>query len=143
MPMLAGFAAKEEAESLVSWYHRKEAFGSAYGITTLDRRERMFRIAATNNPSDWLGPIWVVANYCVFEGMKRYGYLEEAKDLADKTIGLLSTDLEKTGCLHEYYDPDSGAPVMNGGFLNWNLLALNMASECRGMDLADRGEKTC
>ncbi|MDD5849547.1 MAG: trehalase family glycosidase [Firmicutes bacterium] len=135
LPMLAGFATDEEAEHLVSWYHNQAAFGSDYGITTLDRREKMFRIEATNNPSDWLGPIWVVANYCVFAGMKRYGYQKEAMELADKTLRLLAEDLTSSECLHEYYDPDSGKPVMNGGFLNWNLLALNMAEECH--DLVD------
>lgn len=129
LPMLAGIATREEASHLMSWYHNEEAFGSPYGIPTLDRREKMFRIEATNNPSDWLGPIWLVANYCVFRGMKNYGYEREAGEMAEKSIALLARDIRKHGCLHEYYDPDSGEPVMNGGFINWNILALNMASE--------------
>lgn len=39
---------------------------------------------------------------------------------------------EKTGTLHEYYNPFTGEPVMNGDFVNWNVLALNMADELRG-----------
>ncbi len=129
LPMLAGFATKEEAESLRQWYRRSEAFGTAYGITTLDKREKMYRIEATNNPSDWLGPIWLVANYCVFRGMLNYGFRAEAKEIYEGTVRLLSKDLEEHGCLHEYYDPADGRPVMNGGFLNWNILVLNMAAE--------------
>ena len=129
LPMLAGIATAEEAEHLVRWYREGAAFGSAWGITTLDRREKMYRIAATNNPSDWLGPIWLVASFCVFEGLLRYGYRAEAEDLCRKSLALLDRDLKEHGCLHEYYDPDSGEPVMNGGFINWNILALNMARE--------------
>lgn len=28
--------------------------------------------------------------------------------------------------------PETGAPVMSPGFLNWNMLALNMAAELDG-----------
>ena len=30
------------------------------------------------------------------------------------------------GALHEYYNPETGAPIMNKGFQNWNYLVLNM-----------------
>jgi len=89
----------------------------------------MFHIAATNNPSDWLGPIWIIANFIVFKGFLNYGYVEEAQEMYNRTLKLLGRDLEKTGCFHEYYDPDSGEPVMNGGFMNWNILVLSMKEE--------------
>jgi putative isomerase len=129
LPMLAKIASQEEAEMLRSWYHNDAAFGSDYGIPTLDKREKMYRIEATNNPSDWLGPIWIVANYCVFRAMLNYGFLAEAEDICDKTVRLLEKDLAETGCFHEYYNPHDGSPVVNGGFLNWNILVLNMMDE--------------
>ena len=49
-----------------------------------------------------------------------------------RTMSLLGEDLEKTGSLHEYYNPFNGEPIMNGGFINWNILALNMADELEG-----------
>ena len=49
-----------------------------------------------------------------------------------RTMRLLGDDLEKTGSLHEYYNPFNGKPIMNGGFINWNILALNMADELEG-----------
>ena len=129
LPMLAGIATKEEAESLQKHYHDEDTFTSDYGICTLGKNEKMFNLEATNNPSNWLGPIWLVANYCVFKGMLDYGYEEEARDMCEKTLKLLAGDIEKTGCMHEYYNPFTGEPVMNGGFINWNILALNMARE--------------
>jgi putative isomerase len=35
----------------------------------------------------------------------------------------------KTGTLHEYYNPETCGPIMNSGFINWNILALNMYKE--------------
>ena len=57
------------------------------------------------------------------------GYTREAECLCEKSVRLLAGDLEKTGALHEYYNPLTGEPVMNGGFINWNILALNMIQE--------------
>ncbi|MDO4647144.1 MAG: trehalase / alfa-L-rhamnosidase / mannosyl oligosaccharide glucosidase, partial [Eubacteriales bacterium] len=85
-----------------------------------------------NNPSNWLGPIWLVANYCVFRGLMNYGYRKEAELLCERTLTLLGEDLMETGSLHEYYDPFTGNPIMNGGFINWNILALNMVDELAG-----------
>lgn len=129
LPMLAGFATPKQAELLSVKWRQEESMGCPYGITTLDKREKMFDLSATNNPSNWLGPIWLVANYAVFKGLLNYGYLEEAKDMCQRTLRLLGTDLRKTGSLHEYYNPFTGEPVMNGGFVNWNILALNMVRE--------------
>lgn len=134
LPMLAGFATREQAKLLSVKWRQEESMGSPFGITTLDKREKMFNLSATNNPSNWLGPIWLVANYAVFKGLLNYGYLEEAKDLCQRTLKLLGTDLRKTGSLHEYYNPFTGEPVMNGGFVNWNILALNMVRELEAQE---------
>ncbi|WP_026524779.1 MGH1-like glycoside hydrolase domain-containing protein [Butyrivibrio sp. MB2005] len=129
LPMLSKTATKEEALELRRHYHDEQAFTSDYGICTLGKNEKMFNLEATNNPSNWLGPIWLVANYCIFKGMLNYGFYEEAQDMCEKSMNLLYEDLKENGCMHEYYDPFTGKPVMNGGFINWNILALNMVSE--------------
>lgn len=131
IPMLEGFATQEEAASLVKHWKDETTFNSPYGITTLAKDEKMFDLSATNNPSNWLGPIWLVANYTVFRGMLNYGYYEEAEEMCRRSLLLLGEDLERTGSLHEYYNPFTSEPVMNGGFLNWNILAVNMAEELK------------
>ena len=88
----------------------------------------MYQIAATGNPSCWLGPIWGVANYMTWRGLVDYGFSDEARELGEKTVKLFENDLNATGELHEYYDPESGTPIMNPGFQNWNLLSLNIIS---------------
>ena len=51
---------------------------------------------------------------------------DDARELAEKTILLFGRDLEANGCLHEFYNPDSGEPIMTKNFQNWNFLVLNM-----------------
>ena len=135
IPLWAGFATPEQAARLALHSVDEATFSSPYGIATLAKDEKMFDLSVTNNPSNWLGPIWIVANYVVFQGLLRYGYRDEARRIMDGTLRLLAADVETTGQLHEYYDPFSGCPIMNGGFINWNILALSMrkdweAGEC-------------
>ena len=74
------------------------------------------------------------SNYFVFRGLLRYGYTEDARELAEKTVLLLGRDYERFGALHEYYMPDNGEPILNKGFQNWNLLVLNMAAWLDGKE---------
>jgi len=58
----------------------------------------------------------------------------EARDLCDKTIHLFARDFERFGARHEYYEPETGEPLLNRGFQNWNLLVLNMAARREGRE---------
>jgi putative isomerase len=68
----------------------------------------------------------------VFSGLVHYGYTREARELATKTIMLFGKDFEKNGALHEYYEPETGEPILNLGFQNWNYLVLNMVAWMEG-----------
>jgi putative isomerase len=52
-------------------------------------------------PFDWLGPVWIIANYFAWKGLLRYGFSKETAVLADKTIVLLALDLGKNGSLND------------------------------------------
>ena len=127
MAMWAGIATPEQAERMVKENLLDEkAFWAPYGVRTLSKYEKMYSIKKTGNPSCWLGPIWGISNYMVFDGLVKYGFIDEAKELAEKTLKLFGDDIAKSGELHEYYDPESGEPVNNPGFQNWNLFAIRM-----------------
>lgn len=129
MAMWSGIATQEQAKEMVEkHFHDKRSFNSPSGIRTLSPLEKMYNVRASGNPSSWQGPIWINVNYLVFRGLVKYGFVEEAKELAEKTVLLLGKDYERFGALHEYYLPDNGEPVLNKGFQNWNLLVLNMAA---------------
>ncbi|HEY4415053.1 MAG TPA: trehalase family glycosidase [Verrucomicrobiae bacterium] len=133
LAMWSGVATPEQAKQMVDKNLKDtNTFDAPYGIRSLSKMEKMYDVRATGNPSNWLGPIWVNANYLVFRGLIKYGYKEEARTLAEKTIKLIGMDYEKHGVLHEFYLPDNGEPVMNQGFQDWNLLVLNMIAWYEG-----------
>ena len=133
MTLWAGIATPEQAQRMVHENLLDErTFNAPFGVRTLSKLEKMYNLRATNNPSNWQGPIWGISNYMVFRGLADYGFDHEARQMAEKTIALFGSDLQKEGALHEYYNPDTGEPIMNKGFQNWNYLVLNMIAWIEG-----------
>lgn len=127
LAMWAGIATQEQAERMVKEHYLNEkTFFAPFGVRTLSKMEKMYAIIKSGNPSCWLGPIWGISNFMVFDGLRQYGFIDQAKDLAVKTISMFGRDIENNGQMHEYYDPETGLGVNNPGFQNWNLLSLNM-----------------
>lgn len=110
-------------------YLADDRLRAAYGVRSLSSRETMYSLASSSDPRNWLGPVWIIVNYFTWKALKNYGYADEAGALRDMTIRLLSGDLAKSGSLNEYYDPDTGAPLSHSGFMDWNLLVLEMVEE--------------
>lgn len=136
--MWAGVATVEQADRIVKNHYRDTSrFNAPAGIRTLSKKEKMYDVRATGNPSSWLGPVWIVSNYMVWKGLVKYGFTEDAKELAEKTVILLGRDFERFGALHENYLPDSGEPALNKGFQNWNHLVLIMASWLEGKPIVE------
>jgi putative isomerase len=107
-------------------YFSDHRFRADAGVRSLSNMEPMYALDFSSAPSNWLGPVWIIANYFVWKGLKKYGYTEAAAELADKTIQTLAADLARNGSLDEYYHPDTGAPLSHHGFLDWNMLVMEM-----------------
>lgn len=124
LPLWCGIASPEQARILVEKHLRNpEEFRAPHGMTSMAKNEKMYDPATDSaNPSNWLGPIWIVANYMVHQGLKRYGYEQDATEIAGKIIALLGGDLERSGEFHECYHPETGVPNFNAGYLSWNVL---------------------
>ncbi len=127
LPLWCGIASREQAQELVKVnYIADDRLCARWGIRSLSSRESMYSLDFSSNPSNWLGPVWIIVNYFAWKGLQRYGFQKEADALADKTIALLAADLKVNGSLNEYYHPDTGAALSHKGFMDWNLLALEM-----------------
>lgn len=129
LPLWCGIASKEQAEQAVKVYMDEDGLRSKYGIRSVSKKEKMFRNMKSGNPSCWLGPIWISANYLTYLGLKNYGYDDLAKEIAIKTINLLGDDIAKCGEFHEYYDSETGEGLLNQGFQSWNFLVFNLIKE--------------
>lgn len=127
LPLWCRLAAPEQAKALVEAnYLADDRFRAAWGVRSLSSLEPMYCMDFSSNPSNWLGPVWIVVNYFAWHALRNYGFDRAAQDLADKTIALLAADLEAHGSLNEYYHPDTGAALSHPGFMDWNLLVLEM-----------------
>ena len=127
LPLWCGIAPQQNAQDLVSAnYLADDRLCARWGARSLSSHETMYSLEFSSNPSNWLGPVWIIVNYFVWKALQRYGYKKEADTLADKTLLLLSRDLVANGSLNEYYHPDTGAALSHKGFIDWNLLVLEM-----------------
>ena len=133
LAMWAGIATPDEADRMVRENMLNEnTFFGKYGIRSLSKLEKMYWIGKSGNPSCWLGPVWINANYFCFRGLLNYGYEKEARALAEATVELVGRDVIACGEMHEYYHPDTGEGVNNQGFQSWNLLVNNMIAYLDG-----------
>ena len=74
----------------------------------------------------WRGPVWILINWMVMEGLKRYGY----RDLSDR-VRRDSVALMRRSGFFEYYDPRDGSPAGASDF-SWSAaLAWRYSSRCR------------
>ena len=138
LALWAGIATPEQAERMVKeHFNNPKTFNSPSGVRTLSKMEKMYSLRASANPSNWRGPVWGISNYMVFKGLVKYGYDTEAKELATKTICLFGKDFEKHGALHEYYEPETGEPLLNKDFQNWNYLVINMVAWLEGEQVVE------
>ncbi len=127
LPLWCGVATPEQARALVQTnYLADDRLRGQCGVRSLSSRESMYSLAFSSNPSNWLGPVWIIVNYLAWKGLSDYGFHGLADELRDKTLRLLADDLETAGSLNEYYHPDTGAPLSHPGFMDWNLLVLEM-----------------
>ena len=137
LPLWAGIADAGQAERMLLRLKDERTFACRAGVRSLSRLEKMYSLRASNNPSNWRGPVWGISSYMIFSGLVRYGFYEEAQKLAYKTIYLFGRDLETSGTLHEYYHPDTLMPIMTHNFQNWNFLVLNMIAWLEGRKFVD------
>ena len=133
LPLWAGIPTQAQAERIVKENLLDEkAFWAEYGVRSLSKYEKMYQIVGSGNPSSWQGSVWILSNYFVFKGLLHYGYVQEAKELAKKTVKLLAQDFAKNSAFHEYYHPETGEGMFNKGFSSWNTLLANMLAYLDG-----------
>jgi putative isomerase len=141
VPLWAGVAPEARARVMVERHVlNPEAFWGPFGVPSLARDERLYNQARRAllyiavegrrwEVSNWQGPVWVVANWQVMHGLLRYGYGDEARELAGRIVDLLARDVEATGGMHENYDAERGVGLWSPRFGSWNLLAARMVEE--------------
>ena len=126
LPMWCNIATSAQAQEMVKHMANQQTIGAPYGVRTLSAAESMYSLVASSNPSNWLGPVWIISNYLVWKALMSNGFKFEAQQIASLTVSMLARDLATSGSLNEYYHPETGQPLSHKGFMDWNLLVLEM-----------------
>ena len=109
MPLYSGKVSKERAAELVKLLKDKKQFGLQYPVPSTPQNTEWFRPHGY-----WRGPVWINTNWLIIDGLKQYGFKEEAAELTKSTIELI----EKSG-FYEYFSPLDGTPAGVNNF-SWS-----------------------
>jgi alpha,alpha-trehalase len=138
IPLFQGILPMEEGRMMIKRYLLDpEQMWAKYGIRSVAANDPDYNNACIIIPySNWQGPLWINADYMDCVALIRYGYAEQAKEVAEKLGLILLDDIKKNHSMHECYHADTGEPLAptaaqspNGiftGFVGWNLLEQNM-----------------
>lgn len=104
LPLFGGLPSEQQAERLVKEHllnPDEYALGGEvhHWVTTTAKNEPTWEPRRY-----WRGPVWIIMNWFIMEGLRRYGYDDLAETLQRDTLGLI----EAAG-FREYYDPRDGS----------------------------------
>lgn len=106
LPLWANVATKERAKELIKHLINSNKFWRKYGIPTL-AADDVWYTPYVDYCCKWNGPVWLLWNYLVYDGLKNYGYKKIANQIADKMILAVKTQLKKNHNFWESYSPDN------------------------------------
>lgn len=131
VPLWAGIASEAQGRRSIERYLlNPEHMASDWGLRTLSKQDPVYNNINMIKPhSNWQGPIWPIANYIYMHALIRYGFHDEATQLAQTISQLVLADIELTGGMHENYDAETGRPLAAPNFISWNILVRNMIEE--------------
>ncbi len=106
LPLWSGSATKERAAELVKHLTDPNKFWRKYGIPTLAADDPWYT-PYVDYCCKWNGPVWLLWNYMIMDGLKQYGYNKIAAQIADKLMLAVTTQLKKNHNYWESYSPDN------------------------------------
>jgi Trehalase len=108
-PLIAGLPGEERAMRMVNTLREPKKFGSGQPLPFIARDDPAF---AADSPGR--GAIWAVANYLLYIGLRRYGYDDEAAEVARRSVVQGRSSWEMSGKLYDHYSNADGKPVEGG-----------------------------
>lgn len=104
MPLYGGLAERAQAQALIEAHWRNPAeyapdHSLRYRLTTTSRAEPGWEPRRY-----WRGPVWIILNWLLADGLRRYGYDDLAQALRADALELMGGS-----GFREYYDPRDGS----------------------------------
>ncbi len=106
LPLWAEAVDKKRADLLVKTLTDTTKFWRKYGVPTLAADDEWYS-PYVDYCCKWNGPVWMLWDYMVYDGLKKYGYDEIAKELGDKMMLAVTTQLSNNHNFWESFSPDN------------------------------------
>ncbi len=110
LALWAGAAPDDRAERLVEHLTNPDEFWRKYGVPTLSADDQFYS-PYVDYCCKWNGPVWLLWDYLIIDGLHQYGYKKIADKLSDKMTLAVVTQLRKNHNYWESYSPDND--IMN------------------------------
>lgn len=125
IPIYTGIADPDIIAMTVRWMDHAHWCGKA------DCRYPMVPSTSLDSPhfahiTYWRGPIWVNTNWMLYQGLKRYGYVEKAEILRDAILRIV-----RDNGFYEFYDPHNGKGYGARDFSWTASLTIDLLHRCR------------
>jgi len=101
LPLWAGVADRQRAGRLLETLRDTSKFWRRFGVPSLSADDPYY-----NPKGYWNGPVWVEWDYLVVRGLLDYGFVAEARDLAERVAANMVAQLKKDHNFWEFYSPD-------------------------------------
>ena len=126
MPLFAGAATTARAKRTIHEHLRNpEEFWLTYPVASYAKTEPDY-YQGSHKECNWRGPTWAPTNYMIFQGLRRYGYHDLARDLATR---LFDMSVRKNSVLREYYNAETGDGLGQTRFWGFTALYYGMLLE--------------
>jgi tetratricopeptide (TPR) repeat protein len=114
--LYAGIASKEQAESLVKHLLNPKEFWTEFPLPTVSADHKEY-----DPKGYWRGRSWINVLWFVYNGLKRYGFIEEAKQLGERVLNIMSSG----PTCNENYNSLTGEPLGAPDF-SWSTLMITI-----------------
>lgn len=99
LPLICKAASPEQARCIADHLANPETFHTTFPVASVAR------INDKHYSKDmWRGPTWINLNWLVIYGFRRYGMVEIAQQLQDKTISVIEQMVAEYGVFFEFFD---------------------------------------
>jgi len=121
IPLYTGLIPKkDDIDKMVKWIQTAHWCGDdkfhTLAIPSTDTAEQYFK-----EKRYWRGPIWINANWFIYLGLKKYGYIEFANQIREGIFELVANH-----GFREYYDPFTGEGLGGKSFSWTAALVIDM-----------------
>ena len=106
LPLWAEVADSTRAVRLVQTLTDPGKFWRKYGVPTLAADDEWYS-PYVDYCCKWNGPVWLLWDYMVYEGLRNYGYDSLAEELAVNLLGAVKVQLSRNHRFPESYSPDN------------------------------------